>query len=1053
MFLPTLLSAVLTLNAGVTTDGAPDFLAQIDARTQFDAIAVEATSPYAARVTKYLLPAREDPELLATLFQNVNLHRFHYDFLVAVFPDRFAGLTFDDYLDLVMRRVSRDYYAGTITHYFGPTGQTFGFTVLADGADPGELLTPEEVKYVYEQLGESFKLEPLEYAPQRTAAILEARSWVDPGFPIRDRGDQELPDAIGYHPATNYGVMRRYTLAQLTAAEGAGELDRQTIVVVDDVPEDIETAIAGLVTGVPQGELSHLGIRLARRDVPNVFVDDAMTRFADVDGTLVRFEVTVDGYDVRAATLEEAEAWWSEHRPSLPPIPAVDEEYAAFDRITDIDLASGAAGALKLFGGKAAGLAALYEHLPPQYQTPGFAIPFRYYLEFIRTNTIPSLTNPAVEVSYEAYIDELLADTRFRTDGAYRRTTLEGLRDHMRAHGVVPASLLDALRDRIVEVFADPQVKVRFRSSSNGEDSPEFTGAGLYDSTSVCLPDELDDDNTGPSLCDTSKQNERTIERALKKVWASLWNYRAYEEREYFQIDHRRAAMGLVVTLAYPAEDSNGVAFTGDPANRESPHYVINVQLGDESVVRPGVGIESEKDVLVMDGSSVRKVVRARASSLTVPDQYVLSEEQLDELGGVLASVRDGYLSHYDFGAHPPGDVLVDFEFKFQDGQLIVKQARPFLVSDPAPPGPVFAIDLDPDLSMCALFQDDRSAYDEYRFKSRIELAEGRIELPARSVYVVADFIDRLEFGPEQQVLEPLGSGLFEVSVRASCCPEGLTYTWDYTQDFDLDGEPLRVSLFRSFRVIAGTPDEFEWNVDSVALRGTRLFAPGITYAPCEFDHLPLWEMSAELEGGDRVRFLKRFEEPVAGSGPVSLPFGEAQLGGVTYSETSYWRLVYAADHHNFNEKFVQVFDTPITVGETTGVAALFLLEEFRGSPPAAALLDANFNVLRELDVISYSEELAPPRFIRGDCNDDGAVDISDGIFHLNALFVPGTDEPTCLEACDTNDDDSGDISDAIFTFNFLFVAGSEVPAAPHPLCGLDPEPEASLGCGGVACD
>ncbi|MCZ6792912.1 MAG: hypothetical protein O7J95_04785, partial [Planctomycetota bacterium] len=1040
----------------------PDFLRRIESTPDLISVTIPSSAPLESRVGKFLLPARDDAALLEPLFQNVNLHVFHFEFLSAVFPDRFSGLTFPEYMDLVMRRTTRDYYAGTLTQYVGPGDRSYGFDVLTDGSNPDELLEPGEVRAVYERLRGVFELAPLEYAPQRAAAILAARSWENPGFPIRNVGDQELPRAIGYSPATNYGVVRSFTLAELAVAEAAGALDGQTIAIVDDAPTDLETAVAGLVTGTPQGELSHLATRLARRGVPNVFVRDATQEFEPFANRLVRLDVSLDDFSVREASVEEAEAWWAEHRPSVPPIPDVDGEYSGLDRITEIALDDPAGGAIGRFGGKAAGLAILYRYLPARNQTRGFAIPFRYYLEFMRGNTISSLADPAVQVSYEDHVEELLADTRFRADGAFRRAALKNLRDHMREHGTVPEELRDALRERILEVFDDPEVKVRFRSSSNNEDSPEVTGAGLYDSTSVCLPDELDGDDSGPSRCDPSKRKERTIERALKKVWASLWNHRAFEERQYFQIDHRRSAMALAVTLAYPAEDVNGVLFTGSPANRHDRRHVVNVQLGDESVVSPGVGIESEKDLLVMDGDRLRKVVRARASSLTVPGQHVLSDEQLRELGETLAPVVDDFLGHYDLGDHPRDEVLVDFEFKFQDGQLIVKQARPFLRSDTLPPGLLFAIDVAPSVTMCARFQDDRPPYDEYRLKSRVQLAAGRIELPARAVHVFADVIERLEFGPDRQVLEPLNSGLFELNVRF-----GRFWSWDYTQDFDLDGQPFRVRFSKIFNVERG---EFEWSIDEDTPGSIFIFGEDwradppdlVQYGSCHQRDNTLWEITAEFEGGDRARFLKRFDEPVAGSAPVVLTLGEARLAGVEYSETSYWRLVYAAAHHNFFEHFVLVFDPPITVGETSGVAGLQLREEFRGTPAAAALVDEEFNVLRTLEVLRYSEEpfeQPTARFVRGNANGDGAVDLSDAVAILGHLFLGGP-TPGCLESADANDSGGVDLSDAVYLLSHLFLGGP-APPSPFPECHSDAT-GAPLGCaqsepcadvGGIALD
>ena len=52
--------------------------------------------------------------------------------------------------------------------------------------------------------------------------------------------------------------------------------------------------------------------------------------------------------------------------------------------------------------------------------------------------------------------------------------------------------------------------------------------------------------------------------RALKVVWASLWNFRAYEERAFFGgAAGRSSTMGVLVSRAFTDELANGVAFTG----------------------------------------------------------------------------------------------------------------------------------------------------------------------------------------------------------------------------------------------------------------------------------------------------------------------------------------------------------------------------------------------------------------------------------------------------------------------------------------------------------
>ncbi len=106
---------------------------------------------------------------------------------------------------------------------------------------------------------------------------------------------------------------------------------------------------------------------------------------------------------------------------------------------------------------------------------------------------------------------------------------------------------------------------VRLRSSSNAEDGLAFSGAGLYESASACLADSTDADGDGPSRCDPDKDDERTVEDALRTVWASLWSEGAWEERAWYGIDPLDVAMGVLVNEQSEDEEANIVAFTGTP--------------------------------------------------------------------------------------------------------------------------------------------------------------------------------------------------------------------------------------------------------------------------------------------------------------------------------------------------------------------------------------------------------------------------------------------------------------------------------------------------------
>ena len=117
----------------------------------------------------------------------------------------------------------------------------------------------------------------------------------------------------------------------------------------------------------------------------------------------------------------------------------------------------------------------------------------------------------------------------------------------------------------------------------------------------MCALDTLDVNDRNSSHCDPSRGNERTIERALKKVWSSLWTFRAHEERSFYQIDPNDAVMGIAVTRAFLDEVANGVAFTGSPRDVDDKRYVITAQVGEGSVVSPPAGTTVERTLLEVD--------------------------------------------------------------------------------------------------------------------------------------------------------------------------------------------------------------------------------------------------------------------------------------------------------------------------------------------------------------------------------------------------------------------------------------------------------------------
>ncbi len=97
---------------------------------------------------------------------------------------------------------------------------------------------------------------------------------------------------------------------------------------------------------------------------------------------------------------------------------------------------------------------------------------------------------------------------------------------------------------------------------------------------------------------------------------------------------------------------------------------------------------------------------------------------------------------------------------------------------------------------------------------------------------------------------------------------------------------------------------------------------------------------------------------------------------------------------------------------------------------------------------INMSEGIGGKKFLRGDANADGSMNISDPSFILQHLFRGGN-EPDCMDAADVNDDELVDVSDAIYIFAYLFL-GQAAPPEPFQECGFDLEPE--LPCARTIC-
>jgi pyruvate,water dikinase len=626
--------------------------------------------------TKWLAPAHDGTFLTEPLFLDVDAYPLHWMLLAEAFPDAFPGMDLTTYSQMVIDADHREYFSGELIEFTEAGGSTFGFTVWADPIRPAEAVTLDELRALYATLSERIGLRPLSWVPNGNLQRADAERWTDAGFPIRS-----LDDGVLYEPYSEgvaFGTVRLVELADLAELEAAAAFGHQDLLVLDEAPFDLARPVAGTITGTRQGTLSHLNVRAAARGTPNVFVRDAHAAFAPWADQLVRFEATSRGYSVALADPADAEAWWASIRPEAVVVPEPDLDAApiASLRAVPTDTASERASAVRRYGSKGANLATLYQRIPEDRALDGFLVPFVHYAAFLDHTWTVDLGDGPAEHTFADTLDAWHDDPAFLNDAVLRGERLAALRDAMRAAPQDP-ELLAALRDAIRDTYGSDTVAVRFRSSSNAEDALDFSGAGLYESTTACLADELDDDTIGPSRCDPDEPDERTLTRALGKVWASLWLLPAWEERSWYGVDHGRVAMGILVDDRIKGERANIVAFTGNPT-ADDDRFLINAQVGELDVVSAAPGVFPERTLLTLEDGDVVRIERAAGSSELPPGDVVLDDATLRTLGAWLADIHDVY--PVDAEVPADRDLLLDTEWKFTvDERLIVKQVRPFL--------------------------------------------------------------------------------------------------------------------------------------------------------------------------------------------------------------------------------------------------------------------------------------------------------------------------------------------------------------------------------------
>ena len=623
-------------------------------------------------------------------FMNTMRYSYHYDFAEMVLGDTrsLAVFNVETYFS-----AEKNTAAGTLAYY--PSVDS----MIALTFFPADYITPEQVAVAYKLIEEkllfldsSGSKNRLFYMPAGSTAERAAAEYANE-FKKADIlvfTHAELFGDIPYqimNKGTAYGTLRKLTAAELDTAI----VSSHDILILETLPAEIPL-VAATISKDAQTPLSHVNLAAQARKTPNIAFNgnELPDSLLALCGKLVMLEVKSNSYTIREATLEEAQAFWNKN--------VREQKTLSFD-LSDsglVDFANLNFKSSKSVGVKAANLAELHK-LIPENTPDGFAVPFYHYSHFmdyaqvteelcgrsfedcgkegraseictqVKNACVSALQLAQGTESAEAskfatlrsYIENLIAREDFVTDTRLREAVLDNIR-YMFKHIPVDKDFGDALDAKVRTLYGE--AGVRLRSSTNSEDLEDFNGAGLYKSVKA-----------------TAREKDLPSDE-IRKVWASVWSFKAFEERTLWNINHMSVQMAVAVHEAYPDEVANGVIITQNIADYSVAGIYANIQVGETSITNPEGGELPEIISIIPSPPPARGVqsVLLQHSSLC-PDSLILTDGEIYTLYQFVLKIQNRFAVLYDVYSDA---LALDIEFKVmgEDRKLIFKQVRPYIL-------------------------------------------------------------------------------------------------------------------------------------------------------------------------------------------------------------------------------------------------------------------------------------------------------------------------------------------------------------------------------------
>jgi hypothetical protein len=567
-------------------------------------------------------------------FIDVNLFAIHADFVIRELlkipwtPDNIR-----EYNKNYDREKPR-FILGYLTHHLKVDKWTYSFW-------EGDKLDAATALRAKQRLSETFFIKAIAFRPDSPMQQQIAKEVSKRGVPTIT--NDEIYQSSPFQAFNKGSAIGRLRIVPVGTPYESVLYDRQDIVLLQESYPDI-TPVAGIIASTFSTPLSHVNLRANAWGIPNSGDKNIRSKAVPLDGKMVFYQVTDDNATLRLATEPEIAAWKAKVQAAktvvLPIADITDPSLAMLGRMRAKDVIR--------YGTKAANLGEIKSANLEGVRVPdGFGVPFFYYVRHMKQNKLDSK------------VTTMLSDARWKSDPAWRRSELESLRAAI-ANAPIDEQVLDALYKRVQVKLGGKGVFVR--SSTNAEDLPGFNGAGLYD--------------TVPNVVGRAALGD-----ALRKVWASLWNLRAVEEREVFGIDHRQVFVGVLIEIGVSATAA-GVLVTKnlwDP--QDSNSFTINAKWGLGMKVVEGQKVPEQ---IVYDylNDGTRILSRSDDATMLVFDRAGgIREVKAPDGGVILTEVRAKALATMVrqflplFAAGTPQDV----EWVLEGDQFWIVQSRPFV--------------------------------------------------------------------------------------------------------------------------------------------------------------------------------------------------------------------------------------------------------------------------------------------------------------------------------------------------------------------------------------